>query len=261
MKPDKYWAARTAKTMENLTTKSIRETERQLTRYYGNAMRKIIGQFEQTYDKLLSTLEKDKPPTPADLYKLDKYWQMQAQLQKELQQLGYNQLNSLSESFVTQYMDIYQALALNDEGNFNSIDSALAQQMINQIWCADGKSWSERVWANTAKLQEALNDNLIDCVVAGKKTTDLKNMLQEQFGVSYNRADSIVRTEMAHIQTQAAKKRYEDYGIREVEILADEDERRCEVCGNLHEKRFPIGAAVPLPAHPKCRCCIIPVVD
>jgi hypothetical protein len=77
--------------------------------------------------------------------------------------------------------------------------------MINRVWVADGKSWSERVWDNTEKLQQTLNDNLVHCLVAGKKTTDLKNLLQEQFNVSYNRADSLVRTEIAHIQTQAAQ--------------------------------------------------------
>jgi SPP1 gp7 family putative phage head morphogenesis protein len=66
---------------------------------------------------------------------------------------------------------------------------------------------------------------------------------------------------MAHIQTQAAQKRYEDYGLKEVQVWADEDERRCEICGELHQKKYPIGAVMPIPAHPRCRCCIIPVVD
>lgn len=132
--------------------------------------------------------------------------------------------------------------------------------MINQIWCADGKSWSSRIWTNTDKLQQALNDNLIECVVGGKKTTQLKEMLQKDFNVSYNRADSIVRTEMAHIQTQAAQQRYKDSGIQQVEIWADKDERRCDVCGKLHKTKYPVNGAIPLPAHPRCRCCIIPVI-
>ncbi len=88
-----------------------------------------------------------------------------------------------------------------------------------------------------------------------------KKLLQERFNVSYNRADSIVRTEMAHIQTQAAKQRYADAGLEEVEVWADKDERRCDVCGKLHQKRFPIGANMPIPAHPRCRWCILPVVE
>lgn len=66
---------------------------------------------------------------------------------------------------------------------------------------------------------------------------------------------------MAHIQTQAARKRYKDAGITEVEVWADKDERQCDVCGKLHQKRFPIHGAMPIPAHPRCRCTIIPVVE
>lgn len=44
-------------------------------------------------------------------------------------------------------------------------------------------------------------------------------------------------------------------------MWADKDERRCEKCGKLHQKRYPIGANVPIPAHPNCRCCVVPVVE
>lgn len=256
-----YWAARAARAQTELTNRSVKQVEKQLQKYYSSTMQKILGQFEKTYLKVFSRISEGKAVTPADLYKLDTYWQMQGQLKNELQKLGDKQVALLSKRFTQQYKQVYEALALSSESFFNAIDTAQAEQMINQIWCADGKSWSNRIWTNTDKLQQALNDGLIDCVVAGVKPTELKHRLIEQFDVAYNRADSIVRTEMAHIQTQAAKQRYEDNGIQEVEIWADEDERRCDVCGKLHEKRYPIGAQVPIPAHPRCRCCIIPVVE
>lgn len=256
-----YWAERMAKAQANLTGKNIKATEKQLTKYYSRAMQNCIKSFEATYDKLLKTIEHGREPTPADLYKLDTYWQMQGQLKHELQKLGDTQLAQLSDDFVKQYQEIYAAMAATDGELFNIIDTDTAKQMINQIWCADGRSWSNRVWQNTEKLQEALNEHLLHCVVTGKSTSDLKKILQEDFGVSYGRADSIVRTEMAHIQTQAARQRYQDIGLKEVEILADEDERRCDVCGKLHGKRYLINAAIPIPAHPKCRCCIVPVVE
>jgi SPP1 gp7 family putative phage head morphogenesis protein len=133
--------------------------------------------------------------------------------------------------------------------------------MIRQVWAADGKSWSTRIWDNTADLAETLNEKLIECVVGGKKTSDLKKALMERFHVSFGRADALARTELAHIQTQAARQRYEDTGIEYVEIWADKDERRCEVCGKLHQKRYPVGAQIPIPAHPRCRCTIVPVVE
>lgn len=257
-----YWQDRMANSQAKLTNKSIKDTEKQLIKYYSKTMKTVIDDFELTYHKLLTTVGEGREPTPADLYKLDKYWQLQAQLKTELTKLGDKQAALLSRQFTEQYIGIYNTMALPDvEGMFSYIDKKTAQQMINSIWCADGKSWSDRIWTNTDKLQQALNDNLIDCVVSGKKATQLKDMLQRDFNVSYNRADSIVRTEMAHIQTQAAQQRYKDNGIQQIEIWADEDERRCEICGKLHTTKYPVGGAIPIPAHPRCRCCIVPVID
>lgn len=256
-----YWAERTAKAQEAITNKTVRQTEAQLKKYYSKAMKRTIKDFEATFDKLKAGAAQGIEPTPADLYKLDKYWETQAQLRKELQLLGDRQIYLFSEAFEEQWFNIYNNLSIPSKAAYSTIDKEAVQQMLQEIWCADGKSFSQRVWHNTQELIDTLNDELIHCVATGKDTNELKQLLQERFNVSYNRADSIVRTETAHIQTQAAKKRYEDYGIQEVEVWADEDERRCEVCGKLHEKRYPVGAAMPIPAHPNCRCCIIPVVE
>ena len=256
-----YWAERQAETQARLTERNIQETEKQIIKYYQRANRKIIGQFQETYIKILSSIEDDREPTPADLYKLDVYWQMQAQTQAELQKLGDYQLKTYSEYFVKQYQQIYEATAIPTNLTYGKIDKQAIEQMINQIWCADGKSWSSRVWRNVSALQESLNNGLLDCLLTGQSPAFLKQVLMESFNVSFSNADMIVRTEMAHIQTQASQKRYQDAGIEWVEVLADKDERRCDICGKLHRKRFPVNGVMPVPAHPRCRCCIIPVVD
>lgn len=240
---------------------SIDEINKRLAKYYIDCSKRVIKDFELTYLKVLEAQEQGKAPTPADLYKLDKYWQMQGQLQSELNRLGEFQYNLMFKKFTTAYIDIYNAVAIPGQAHYTQIDRKLAQQVINGIWCADGKSWSQRIWHNTAQLQQKLNDCLVECIVAGRKSSDLKLLLQETFGASYNQANRVVRTEIAHIQTDAAQKRYKDYGITEVEVLADKDERRCELCGALHKKRFPINGSMPVPVHPNCRCCILPVVE
>lgn len=256
-----YWVDRSIKAQQALTNKSIRETEKQLKKYYGNSMEKILGQFEKTYNKILLSKSEGKEPTPADLYKLDTYWQLQGQLRAELQKLGDKQISLLSKNFELHFFDIYYAFAIPGEEAFSTLDTALVQQLINQIWVADGSSWSQRVWNNTNKLQQALNDNLLNAVIGGFKSGELKKLLVNDFNVSFERADSLVRTEIAHIQTQAAQKRYEDYGLQEVEVLVDEDERTCPICSKLEGKRFPIHGTMPIPAHPRCRCALLPVVD
>ena len=256
-----YWAERTANAQAKLTNKNIKQIEKQLRKYYGAAMKRTINDFEGTYNKLLARQEEGKPLTPADLYKLDKYWTMQGQLRKELQKLGDRQVSALSKIFEIQFFDIYYSIAIPSKKAFTTIDRQGAMQLLNAIWCADGLNFSQRVWNNTNKLIETLNEELLHCVIVGKKTSDLKRLLQDRFSVSYSTADRIARTEISHIQNVAAKQRYEDYGIREFQVWADKDERRCDVCGKLHKKKFNVNEASPVPVHPNCRCSIIPVVE
>lgn len=256
-----YWQDRYAKAQTNLTKKTTKQVEKQMRKYYSTTMKQVIKDFEDTYIKLLDTIEEGRTPTPADLYKLDKYWQMQAQLREKLQRLGDRQISALSKAFEMNFFDVYYSVAIPGADAFNTIDDSMVEQLINRVWVADGKSWSERIWNDTELLAETLNEELVNCVVSGKKTSDLKKMLMNRFSVSYSRADALARTELAHIQTEAAKQRYKDYGVKQVEIWADEDERRCEICGKLHQTKYAVGAPVPIPAHPRCRCCIVPVVE
>lgn len=257
-----YWAWRNRKAQEAVTNKSIAEIEKQLRKYYASAMKRAIIDFESVYDKLVDTVVLEgREPTPADLYKLDKYWQAQGQLKQLLQKLGDKSMTLMQKRFVEQFKLVYDAISMPAGRAYGTIDDKTALQMIMQVWAPDGKQWSARIWNNIDYLQQTINDNLIHCVITGKKTSELKEILQERFNVSYGAADSLVRTETAHIQTQAAQQRYLDYGVAKVEVWADKDERRCDVCGNLHKKRYPAGAQMPIPAHPNCRCCIVPVIE
>lgn len=256
-----YWAKRMAKAQQTLTDRNIYNVDKQMRKYYQSLGKKVMDEFESTYTKLLTTIQDGKQPTPADLYKLDKYWHLQSQVRGELRKLGEKQIALLTKNFERNYFEVYHSLNIEGLSAYKTIDKGAINQLINQIWCADGQSWSQRIWKNTELLAETLNEELIHCVGAGKKPTDLKKLLQHRFNVSYNNADMLVRTEMAHIQTQAAQHRYKDYGLEEVEVLVDEDERTCPICAKMEGKRYPINAQMPVPFHPRCRCCMIPVVD
>lgn len=257
----KYWEDRVLTAQDASRKKSEKATRKQLAKYYKTAAHNLVGQFHNIYQKVFLDKEKGYTPTPADLYKLDAYWQLQGELKKKLQELGDKETRLFLNVFTKFYQNVYDNLPLKSQKAFSKMDKRLAEQMIKQIWCADGKSWSDRVWNNTDKLQQALNEDLIECLLNGRDTKYLKEKLMYEFNVSYNRADTLVRTEITHIQTQATRQRYEDEGIKEVYVWADEDERRCDICGKLHEKRFLVGEQMPIPAHPKCRCRILPVLD
>lgn len=256
-----YWKDRDAEALAKITERSVKETEALLAKSYRNSAKKVIEEFEATYEKLLNTIEDGKNPTPADLYKLDKYWKMNGKLNSELRALGEAQERILSRQFLKEFAEIYESISFNDINLFSIISEEGMVQAINSIWCADGLTWSNRIWNNIENLTETLQEELVHSVITGKSTSGLKKLLQERFEVSFSQADSLVRTEMAHIQTSAAQQRYKDYGIQWVQVWADKDERRCEVCGKLHETKHPINGTMPIPAHPRCRCTIIPVVE
>lgn len=256
-----YWENRLANAQDAITRKNTKQIEKQLAKYYLSASNRIIGDFERVYNKLLSQQEQGKEVSPANLYRLDSYWQLQGQLKRELEKLGNKQIKALTEIFRLNFFEVYYSLNIEGAKAFSTIDEKAVQQLINHIWVADGKTFSQRVWDNTSRLLETLNEELIHTVAAGKKTTELKKILQERFNISYRRADTLVRTELCHIQTQAAQQRYKDYGIQYVEVLVDADERTCDKCKALIGKKFPINAAPPLPVHPNERCCVVPVID
>lgn len=257
----KYWDNRIAKAQANIYDKNRKEIDKMMRKQYQSLTKQVIEDFEATYDKLLNTVVEGQAPTPADLYKLDKYWSMQSQLDQKLTKLGRKQIALLTKHFKSQYYGIYNSINIKGLKLFNTINDEGVMQVINQIWCADGKSWSQRIWNNLSTLKETLNEGLIHTVVTGKKTSQLKKTLMERFNVSYSRADALVRTELANIQTQAAKQRYKDYGLDQVQWWADPDERTCEVCGKQHKKIYYINNAPACPSHPRCRCSLIPVVD
>lgn len=255
-----YWQDRMAKAQDALTKKNEKKIEKQLAKYYTSAAKQIIADFEAVYDKILTQKAEGKEITPADLYKLESYWAMQGALCQELRKLGEKEISLLNKYLETNFFNIYYSINIEGKKAFNTINAEGAKALINSIWVADGKSFSQRVWDDTDKLLETLNEQLLHCIITGKKTTQLKQVLQERFGVSYNNADTIARTELAHVQTIAAQERYKSYGISEVQVWADADERRCSECGKLHRKIYPAGASVPIPAHPRCRCTILPVI-
>lgn len=269
-----YWKNRLFEAQKKWTDKDIDVINKMLRHYYKIARENIVEDFEAVYDKVLAQAEEGKPITPADLYKLDKYYKMQAQLQDTLQKLGDRTCEVLAKKFGQEYKHIYSELAIDKEGKaikastsdkkFSTIDEQGAKHIASQVWAADGKSWSERVWKNIGDLQRTLNEGLVDCVITGKKTTELKKKLMERFDVSYSRAETLVRTEMAHVETQAALDRYKSSGVEKVRIVVDPDEKTCKECSKWDDKIINIfevqtGKNVP-PFHPNCRCAIAPVV-
>lgn len=139
------------------------------------------------------------------------------------------------------------------------------KNVIDAVWCADGKHWSNRIWNNKESLQQRIEKGLIDCVSRGLPKDEVVKQLMEDFQVGFNQSDRIVRTELTHVQNQACYNRYKEAGVEKFEFLAEIDSRTSEICQEHDNKIYnmsqgAVGVNIP-PLHPYCRSTIIPVIE
>lgn len=120
------------------------------------------------------------------------------------------------------------ALVEKSKGEFKGVSDAVNQQIRRAV--ADGMVNEDSLSTVTKRIQEVAES------------------------VGENRARMIARTETMKAINTGVKDRYARMGIERVEWLAAEDERTCEVCGELDGQIFDIDKAPECPAHPLCRC-------
>ncbi|MEG2531355.1 MAG: minor capsid protein, partial [Raoultibacter sp.] len=128
-----------------------------------------------------------------------------------------------------------------------------------------GKSYSERVWSNTARLAATLEEKITAAFLSGKSNFALEREITEQFGCSFREAERLIRTETSYVCNEAAVQSYLDSGLEAFEFLCTEDTLTCKLCGAQDGEITPlarrkIGKNAP-PMHPWCRCTVLPAVE
>lgn len=257
-----YWQERELKQRELQYDKTLAEYEAELKLKYQQSLKAVSRDIEKLYDELLAS-SADGTLLASDLYKYNRYFSLMKSLNKQLKALGGKEITITNQKLLDMYAITSSSVgeSIGFSGEFNQ---KAAKEVINSIWCADGKHWSDRIWQNKAQLQVALEKGLVDCVSRGVSKDELVKTLMETFNVGYRKADRIARTELSYVQNKAAMNKYEEAGLDEYEILAAHDERVCEKCKAMNGKRFKIkdmvvGENFP-PFHANDRCTILGVV-
>lgn len=125
-------------------------------------------------------------------------------------------------------------------------------------------TFSERIWANQDMLRSELEGYMIKAIIQGKSTTSLISDMRKRFDVSYYAADRLLRTEERRIQTDVAKRSYEENGFGQYKYVVM-NTKACDECrkldGNIYDtKDMTPGVNAP-PMHPICHCSTVPYID
>lgn len=249
-----YWMKR----IDQLLLLNTADCNKQLIKEYKKAYEKIELKLTRLYDKIT----KDGVPSITELYRFNRFYEIQAQISSVLRKLGVAEVNIIGSKMTELYLTTAELASSQISGSFSLINKKAARLIIDEVWCQDGKVWSDRIWEDKGKLQQELTSALMDCVIKGESRAKVTAEFASRMGVSSSNAARLVRTELNHVQTQSALDRFREAGFEEYEILATMDKRTSKICKEQDGKVYKIleyqpGITAP-PFHPYCRTTIIP---
>ncbi len=145
---------------------------------------------------------------------------------------------------------------------FSTLDQRTIDQVLNAKFV--GSSFSERVWKNTDKLADSLQQVLGKAIATGQAPEVTARELRNRFNVSKSDAMRLVRTETAYFENASEIEAYKEMNIKRFQFLATLDSRTSEICREHDHKVYwvsqaVIGENVP-PLHPYCRSKVTPYI-
>lgn len=218
-----------------------------------NAYKKALDDIQIDILKLYEKIDNEEA-TLSDFHNYNRLSKLEKQISSTLKQLGKEQLKYMNSSL----KDAIKAGASLDS-NFALLNKKVIDKMVSSPWI--GEDFSKRVWKELNNLEFTLNDVLKRGIIQGETIAKIAKNIAKEMNNSYGRAYTLARTETMHYFNEGAKESYRQAGIKKVKWFTATDERRCEVCGAMHNKEYEIDKAPIIPAHPRCRCTYIPVID
>lgn len=249
-----YWEERVRQSEDKALKEAATQSARQKA-LYARARKEI----ENELNDLLIDILTDKTPTRSQLWRAGKYLKLRAAIERMANEIADGQLD-LMDVLLPEIYD--KALKTNLEAmgmDYVLPSGTQVGRTLDTAWA--GTNYSSRIWTNRDALAARLEKDISDLIVLGKNPTQIKKKLKDDLDVSYRAADRLIRTESAHIYTQASIDSYKKAGVKQVKYLhRGVCSGKCD-CHSLDGQIFDIGTEPTLPRHPNCICCYVPVID
>lgn len=192
-------------------------------------------------------------------YRFNKLLGQQGHIFKEIEKLGEQVEQHATSQMINGGKNVYgNVMESLGQADYSMPDKKIMEQMLRNPW--KGSFFSERLWRDTGKLEQNLNNIINDGVSSGRTITEMAVQLSNAMNSSFNDAHRLVRSETINYLNRSAKRGYKDAGVSKIRYWAAIDERTCEECGALHDKVFLIEKD-PSNPHPGCRCTRLPILD
>ena len=222
-------------------------------------LRQVYDEIEIALNALLLEIQNGETPTRTELWRSNKYLQLRAVIEKQLEIDAQHQIDILDTILPQVFEDVIERSVV-DFKNDAAATPLQRKAVIDTAW--SGSNYSTRIWKNSNATAAHLEKDITDLIVLGKNPSQIKAKIRDDLGVSYREASRLLRTESAYIYSQAAIEGYKSSGVKKVKYLHGGHCicKNCD-CEELNGKIFDIGTEPTIPRHPNCVCCYAPVIE
>ena len=239
---------------------------------YDANSKELLNQLDDLYEKceekitdwlndlLLKAL--DQGVSRTDLWDWQRYKSFEKRLGWEISNLGGKEISALAEMMERSIKDTYaktEVPGATITGDFTLMNDIAVKQLVNTRW--SNKLYSSAIWDNKSAMLSELRKGLRDTLVLGESKDKLVDHINKTFKKGFANSDRLVRTELMNVINQGQRKKYKDSGVEKLEIVVVEDSRICSSCEGRSGEIIDVNSSDIPPFHPRCRCCVVAVVD
>ena len=198
-------------------------------------------------------------PVRNNIYKLNRLEGLQYSVRMSQLNIG-----AVNNEEITKYLEKQAERGINAAAeamgfgkNFNALNGNIASKFVGVNW-SNGKNFSERIWENTDKLSQYLNNDIATGFARGVNYRKLTDIIQKRYSkVTRNDAYRLIYTEGTYVMAESSMAPFED-DFEQYRVSTVGDSRVCPICRDLSSQVFNIkdrqpGVNFP-PLHPWCRC-------
>lgn len=149
------------------------------------------------------------------------------------------------------------------ESEFFGVD--LRPKDLKLKWGYDNLDWQSRLENDVMRWTAQVRADIKQSILQRKHLDDILKDLEDRFESMEKVLESLGISETTAVGTIARHEVFKELAISKYRIYTRNDERRCEKCGGMHGKVFPMMEYEPgvtaSPFHTRCRCWEVPIKE
>lgn len=251
-KSKKYWIKRTLQSEERAFLEGKKLSKRYESMYV-RSYNRVNRELERLAAKASVSIN---DLTNTEVYDYGRMINLREIIEKEFLNTTITMQTQAEKTLLRVYNGTLKQTAKDFDLSFIRPNEFQAKAVVNEVY--KGSNYSERIWKNNNELATRIQADMERMIMQGRSPSTISKQLQTDFNTGYSNANRLVRTEASRVYNTAKEESYRQFGIDQVEFLAESG--ACHVCGEHNGQTYSTSVAPSVPVHPNCRCVYLPVV-